>query len=226
MSGHSYTAFVPIRAGSKGLIDKNIKHFAGIPLYEHAVQQGLRSCGFCVISTDIETVLATPVTDNRCVHRRPVVQASDTSTMDDVLKDGIESLSLTGQSIVLLQATSPLRHDASISEAIALHETGAFDLVMSVTLGNASILKMGMVEDRRFVPVSQPKYCFSNRQNLPNVYRPNGAIYVFSADWFLANGGLATDHIGAIVMAADESYDIDTIDDFINAEAIFQRPKK
>lgn len=223
MSGHSYTAFVPIRAGSKGLVDKNIKHFAGIPLYEHAVRQGLRCCGSCVISTDIETVLATPVTDGRCVYRRPVGLASDASSMDDVLKDGIESLSLSGQSIVLLQATSPLRNDTNISEAITLYETGAFDLIMSVTQEDQSILKMGMIEDDRFVPVSEPKYCFSNRQNLPNVYRPTGAIYVFSADWFLANGGLATDHIGSIIMSADESYDIDTADDFTSAEAMYQR---
>lgn len=221
MSGHDYTAFVPIRAGSKGLVNKNIKLFAGIPLYEHAVLQGLRCCGSCVISTDIETVLDTPVTDNRRAHRRPVAFASDTSSMNAVLKDGIESLALSGRSIVLLQATSPLRHDASIVRAIALHQSGNFDLIMSVTPGDRSILKMGIVEDERFIPVSKSKYCFSNRQSLPNVYRPNGAVYVFSADWFLANGGLATDNIGTIMMSSDESHDIDTAEDFTDAENIF-----
>jgi CMP-N,N'-diacetyllegionaminic acid synthase len=76
----------------------------------------------------------------------------------------------------------------------------------------------------RFVPVSRPEYCFTNRQSLPEVYRPNGAVYVFSADWFLINGGLATHSIGALVMPPEQSQDIDTEADFRLAEALFSAP--
>jgi CMP-N,N'-diacetyllegionaminic acid synthase len=221
MPANDYVAFVPIRGGSKGLENKNIKHFAGLPLYEHAVRQGLRVCSRCVVSTDIESVLNADITDARLIHRRPANLATDNAPMDVVLRDGIESLALAGRSIVLLQATSPLRNDDIIEGAIACHRTGAHDLVLSATLDDRSILKSGMIEDGKFLPVSKPEYCFSNRQSLPDIYRPNGAVFVFSADWFLANGGLATDKIGAVTMPAAQSYDIDTQDDFTRAEALF-----
>ncbi|MFN3161833.1 MAG: acylneuraminate cytidylyltransferase family protein [Rubinisphaera brasiliensis] len=216
-----YVAFVPIRAGSKGLANKNIKPFAGLPLYEHAVRQGMRCCGACIVSTDIDSVLSAPNSDGRILHRRPAELSGDTTPMDDVLQEAIGSLGLAGKHIVLLQATSPLRSDANILEAIERHRSGEFDLVLSVAEGDRSILKSGLIEDGRFVPVRKPEYCFTNRQSLPGVYRPNGAVYVFSCDRFLENGGLATDNIGAVVMDASQSHDIDTEADFAHAESIF-----
>ncbi|WP_339741811.1 acylneuraminate cytidylyltransferase family protein [uncultured Rubinisphaera sp.] len=219
----NYVAIVPIRAGSRGLANKNIMAFAGRPLYEHAVRQGLRCCTGCIVSTDIESVLTTPVSDERLLHRRPPELASDTTPMDDVLKNAIISLDLTGKNIVLLQATSPLRRDENILEAMECHRNGEFDLVLSVAEGDRSILKSGLIEDGRFIPVRKPEYCFTNRQSLPCIYRPNGAVYVFSSDWFLANGGLATDKIGAVVMDVTQSHDIDTKEDFSHAEMIFKK---
>lgn len=217
-----YIAFVPIRAGSRGLSNKNIKAFAGLPLYEHAVCQGLRCCAGCIVSTDIESVLTTPANDGRFIHRRPADLATDTTPMDEVLKEMVTSLDLARKNIVLLQATSPLRSDANILEAVELHRSGEFDLVLSVAEGDRSILKSGLIEDGRFVPVRKPEYCFTNRQSLPGVYRPNGAVFVFSSDWFLANGGLATDKIGAVIMHTSQSHDIDTEEDFTQAEMIFK----
>jgi len=34
---------------------------------------------------------------------------------------------------------------------------------------------------QRFVPLVKPEYCFANRQSLPDVVRPNGALYIFDA---------------------------------------------
>lgn len=218
-----YVAFVPIRAGSKGLPNKNIKPFAGRPLYEHAVNQGLRCCTGCIVSTDIESVLATPGNDATLVHRRPPELCADTTPMDEVLKEAITSLDLAGRNIVLLQATSPLRSDSNIREAIESHRSGRFNLVLSVAEGDRSILKSGLIENGQFLPIRKPEYCFSNRQSLPSVYRPNGAVFVFSCDWFLANGGLATDKIGAVMMHTSQSLDIDTEEDFSRAEKVFER---
>lgn len=219
-----YIAFVPIRAGSKGLENKNTKLFAGLPLYEHAVRQGLRCCARCIVSTDIDSVLVAPAVDALVLHRRPAGFATDNTPMDAVLVEAIVSLDLADKNIVLLQATSPLRSDATIREAIERHRNGADDLVMSVAETDRTILKCGLIEDGRFVPVRKPDYCFANRQSLPDVYRPNGAVFIFSSDWFLANGGLATDRIGAVIMPASQSLDVDTVDDFARAEAIFTTP--
>lgn len=222
MDASHTVALVPIREGSKGLPGKNVRPFAGLPLYEHAVRQGLRCCGSCVISTDIASVLNTPAVDGRVLHRRPAPLGADNAQMDAVIADAITGLSLRGRTIVLLQATSPLRTDENVRAAIELHQHGGFDLVLSVALGDRVILKAGTLKGDRFVPVSRPEYCFTNRQSLPEVYRPNGAVYVFSADWFLSNGGLVTNRIGAVVMRLEQSRDIDTEADFHLAEVRFR----
>lgn len=214
-------AFIPLRAGSKGLANKNIRIFGDRPLYEHAIAQGLRCCGACVVSTDIDQVLNRPKQENVRLHSRPEEFARDTSSMDEVLADAIDAMGLHGTTIVLLQATSPLRPDATIIEATRRHAAEENDLVMSVTPANKSTLKWGFLNDGRFAPLSKPVYCFMNRQTLPEVYRPTGAVYVFSADWFMQRRSLTTDKIGAVVMPPEQSLDIDTAEDFDRAENFF-----
>lgn len=211
-------ALVPVRGGSKGLPGKNLRPLAGRPLYRHAVDQGLEAGAEVLISTDIPELLAADHGPGVTALRRPPELAGDDVPMDPVilhaLRDRGEAL------VVLLQATSPLRRAGDIRAALEVWRRGRFDLVMSVTPTPAGILKYGMAEGDRFVPVARAEYCFMNRQSLPAVYRPNGAVYVFDAEWFRANGGLATDRIGMVEMPAERSHDIDTAEDFARVEAI------
>ena len=214
-------ALVPVRDGSKGLPGKNIRPLAGIPLYARAVAQGLRVASHCVVSTDITQIFDAPVPEGCVLLRRPDALCGDDVPMDAVINDVIEQLQLEDATrIVLLQATSPLRTDADVSAVLAMHEGGAHDLVMSVTSTASGILKYGMLEGPNYIPVASPEYCFTNRQHLPRVFRPNGAIFAFSAGAFRRNKGLATQSIGAIEMPAERSFDIDTREDFEAVEAI------
>lgn len=211
---------IPVRAGSKGLPGKNIRPLAGKPLYRHAVDQGLAAgAELCLISTDIPEILATDQGPGVQVLPRPADLAGDRVAMDPVLLHALRAGFAGPARVVLLQATSPLRQVADIRAAVEVHKRGGFDLVMSVTPAPATILKYGMADGDRFIPVARPDYCFMNRQALPPVFRPNGAVYVFSADWLRANGGLATDSIGMVEMPAERSLDIDGPEDFARAEA-------
>lgn len=220
---NEYIAIVPARGGSKGLPLKNIRSLHGKPLFQYAVDQGLRTTSRVVVSTDMPEILQANQPEAVCLHQRPDAFAQDASTMDDVLRDVIEAQGLHGATLVLLQVTSPLRVDQDVENAINIYESGAFDLVQSVTPAERSVLKWGMRDGDRFVPVVKPEYCFSNRQSLPEVFKPNGAVYVFDADWFMENGGLATDRIGLSEMQTERSYDIDTLEDFQRVEQLMKK---
>ncbi|MFD1913521.1 cytidylyltransferase domain-containing protein [Halodurantibacterium flavum] len=211
-------AIVPVRGGSKGLPGKNTRLLAGKPLYRHALDQGLALGARCILTTDIPDLLATDHGPGVTALARPAELARDDTPMDPVLDHAMRSFDGTA-TVVLLQATSPLRAPDDIRAAITLHAGGAFDLVMTVTETSSTILKYGMMRDGAFQPVAGADYCFMNRQALPPVYRPNGAVYVFDADWFRRNGRLATDRIGAVEMPAARAQDIDTEEDFRRAEA-------
>jgi CMP-N,N'-diacetyllegionaminic acid synthase len=214
------TAIVPVRDGSKGLPGKNIRSFCGRPLYQHASMQGGAFANRCIVSTDIAEILGSPVSQGFEVLTRSSELASDSASMDAVLLDICERMDLNGP-ILLLQATSPLRTPEDIAQACELFLTSTYKLVMSVTSADSGFLKYGFLSNGGFSPVSKPEYCFSNRQNLPRLYRPNGAIYVFDAKWFRGNGSLATNAIGAFEMPLERSIDIDTLDDFKRAESVY-----
>ena len=111
--------------------------------------------------------------------------------------------------------------DTSIKKALDTFEENSFDLVMGVSSANSNILKSGFVSGNKFKPVGLAEHCFANRQSLPKIYKPNGSIFVCNSSWLSRNQSLATPKIGCIKMSENESYDIDTYEDFLTAEALF-----
>jgi CMP-N-acetylneuraminic acid synthetase len=221
----TWTALIPLRAGSKGLPGKNIRHLAGKPLYQYAIDAAhLAGAQCCYVTTDIAEVLSTKFTAPVALIQRPSHLQGDEVPMAHVLIHAIEQSTITG-TVVLLQATSPMRTAQHIQSALTEFATGAHHLVMSVTSADSSVLKWGFLSDGTFKPLADPAFCFSNRQQLPQVYRPNGAIYVFDAQWFVRNQGFITDKIGAFKMSASDSLDIDTLEDFERCERALLIPK-
>lgn len=205
-------AIVPARAGSQGLAGKNEAVLDGLPLWRRAAEQGRRLADRVVVTTDIAHVLDAGVAGIEIVARPPKLATHD-APMDGVLLHACRASGADRGTVVLLQPTSPLRADADIAAAVRLHGEGIYDLVMTVTRTGSHPLKYGFLDGSRFEPVARPDYCFANRQALPPLYRPNGAVYVFEAAWFRLNGGLATSSIGAVEMPAARSADVDTSSD-------------
>ncbi|UES45788.1 acylneuraminate cytidylyltransferase family protein [Roseibium aggregatum] len=222
MTIKSWTAIIPARGGSKGLPQKNTRLLAGKPLYLHSVNQALDAgAKRVVITTNIDDILTTQHERNVTAIRRPERLCNDEVAMSPVVIHAIENQEIEGV-FVLLQPTSPLRSVSDIEAAVHLHSKGKFDLVMSVTQQDSSILKGGFLNENRFKPLVDSGYTFQNRQNLPYVVRPNGAVYVADAHWFLENKGFQSDSIGAIEMSPESSIDIDLLEDFMACEALYQ----
>lgn len=213
-------ALIPLRAGSKGLPGKNTRSLVGRPLYAHTLEHA-RLVGIeeVVVTTDIGFLLGADLGSGIRVAERPAALAQDTTPIEEVLRH-VLAVDIKGPAtIVLLQATSPLRAPNDIGRAIDLHAAGEFDLVLSATRAQSGVLKWGSADGARFVPIAEPAFCFANRASLPPLFRPDGAIYVFDADWFRGHGQLATDRIGMIETSNECALDIDTLADFDAAEA-------
>jgi CMP-N,N'-diacetyllegionaminic acid synthase len=215
-----YLAVVPFRAGSKGLEGKNFKSFCGRSLWSRAAAQGLRTCGNLICTTDAEISQEWEDFAGQILDHRPDHLSEDTSKMSDVIFHLIDRYNLTSQIIVLLQPTNPLRSDKDIYRALELYSRSQCKMVMSVSKKDNRILKHGFIKNGRFETINRAEYCFENRQNLPDVFGPNGAIYIFRADDFLAAKGFPHDSVYAYEMDLVSSIDIDKIEDFENAERV------
>jgi len=88
------------------------------------------------------------------------------------------------------------------------------------------MLKSGFVQGNRFIPVAEPEFTFMNRQDLPKLFRPNGAVYVFNGGWFEKNNGFNSNNVGVVEMPNENSLDIDNQDDFDRVAQIYKKHSK
>ena len=210
---NNFISLVPIRAGSKGLKNKNILKIQGIPLYLRTVNQALRITEKCIINTDIDSVLRKKnFNKNVVLFERDKKFAEDDIHMNLVLKDLFLKINLLNKVIILLQATSPLRKDEDIKNAINIFNKGEYSMVMSVRRVESNFLKYGYENNKSFKPIAK-KYLYKNRQSLPKVFAPNGAIYIFSVNEFLKKNKLPVKNIGFYEMPYERSIDIDKKED-------------
>ena len=222
---NNFISLVPIRAGSKGLKNKNIAKIQGIPLYLRTVNQALRITEKCIINTDINSILKKKDFDENIVlFQRDKKFARDNTNMNSVLKDLFIKMNLINKVIVLLQATSPLRKDEDIKNAIKIFNNGKYSMVISVKRVKSNILKYGYENNESFTPISK-KYLYKNRQSLPKVFAPNGAIYIFSVNEFLKKNKLPENNIGFYEMPYERSIDIDKKEDLNKIRRIISSDK-
>jgi CMP-N-acetylneuraminic acid synthetase len=219
---------IPVRAGSKGLPDKNIRDFRGKPLVVHSIDQALASGIFAeiVVSSDSEAYLdVARQAGATCCLPRPAELASDTAGSMEVIQHALAACERAKQrrydTITLLQATSPLREARHVQEAVARLEDHGQDSVLSVTPAKNSpyfnLLEFDP-DSGSFVLSKSAGEGVRRRQDAPEVYQLNGSIYVWSREALLLQNKAICARTDVYVMPALNSVDIDTEDDWAFAE--------
>lgn len=226
-------AFIPARAGSKGIKNKNIVDFAGKPLIHWTIQAslGCRYVDRTVVSTDGQQIADVAKACGADVpFLRPAEFATDLAPSDDAIRHCVHWLKehekATYDHILLLQPTSPLRSAKHITEAIEYYfknRRSKNDTLISVILAQrkAALLmqrnKKGYI-DQCFPIPKQGRL----RQFAPDYYLPNGMVYFGPTDVVLKQG-YYSGQIIPFVMEEDISVDIDTPQDLAKALEVYQR---
>lgn len=226
-----WISIVPARAGSKGVENKNIRSVSGKPLYRYAVDFALEAGTKTIyISTNILEILNLPYEKKIIISQRNSALCQDDTKMSSVILDflthGDGKEIADEQIIVLLQATSPLRRKSDLIKALELFSTSQnSDLMMAVTEAENNALKYGYVIDGNFKHISEPNLCFENRQNLPKLFKPTGAFYIFRAGWYRSNKSFTTRATSAYEVPNELSLDIDSLEDFKHFQSIIETRK-
>jgi len=212
-------AIIPARGGSKGLPRKNIIDLAGKPLIAWTIEASLKSKYITktVVSSEDSEILEISKQYRSNIIKRPDELALDTTASEPVIKHVIEKLKQKNQEfdyLVLLQPTSPLRNVKNIDNAFDILFQSDATALISVSEIDNKILKAFKENRDGFIEgVSNNKYPFMRRQDLPKTYLSNGAIYIIKVDEFIKNGSLFTNKTISYIMDEIESLDIDTIED-------------
>jgi CMP-N,N'-diacetyllegionaminic acid synthase len=217
IDGLRVLALITARGGSKGLPGKNIRPAGGKPLLAWTVEaaRGSRYCDRVVISTDDETIAAAARAHGCEVpFMRPSQLATDTASSMDVVMHALQALP-GFDLLLLLQPTSPLRTSADIDAACELLLAQQAPACVSITPARESPYWMYSVgPDHALKPVVELPAGITRRQDLPLAYSLNGGVYLARTPWLQESRSFVTPQTVALVMPANRSLDIDTLEDF------------
>ncbi len=222
-------ALIPARGGSKGIPHKNRALCAGRPLIAWTLQAALAShrLSSVVCSTDDPQIAQLATQAGVSVLQRPAELAGDTSPVLDTILHTLSVLEQHGQTydyVMLLQPTSPLRNAQDIDQAFAQILADHTDTLATVTALplRPGLLMLGKEKNGSLytTPLAQ-NLADLPRQQAPQLYQVNGAIYVYKRSYLKPNCVLNAPQ-SALVLPSGHELDIDTPQDLARAEALLK----
>ncbi len=232
-NNYKVIALIPARGGSKGVKRKNIKLLAGKPLIGFTIEQALASkyIDKVIVSTDDKEIAhISGQLGAKVPFIRPHELADDNAKGIDVALHGIDFIEKNiikeNFIFVYLQPTSPLRKTEDIDNAIEeLESLPDAKAVYSVCEAEHSPILMNTLPDNRCMKnFLNEKFQNKNRQELPEYYRLNGALYVIYKNTLKKHKNFFfTDETYAYIMPIERSIDIDSHIDFKFAEFLLNK---
>jgi len=222
-------AVIPARGGSKGLPGKNIMDVAGKPLIAWSIDAalGAKTVSKTIVSSDDEKILSVARQYKAETLKRPDELATDRAGSEGLILHALEEERKNGKVydyVMLLQPTSPLRDAADIDAAVTqLKKSKAKALISVYTPEHTPYKAFKLNSAGRIEGLVDNKTPFMRRQDLPQTFMPNGAIYLIETEQFLKTGSLFCEE-GTIAyeMSREMSLDVDTMEDVLKVETTMQ----
>lgn len=226
MTDGQVLGLITARGGSKGIPCKNIRPIGGKPMIGWTIEAALnaRHIDRVIVSSDDEQILSvareygaeTPFI-------RPANLAEDTTSSIDVVLHALDELP-GYEWLVLLQPTSPFRTAADIDAAIEHCNALSAPACVSVCpTKDSPWWSFTLSDEQRLSPLLDTSNMPMRRQDLPDIYKLNGAVYVARTDWFRQQRSFLTKETVAFAMPAEHSVDIDTPLDLAIAECLMNQ---
>ena len=215
-----FLCVITARAGSKGVPGKNIKPLKGKPLIYYTIDAArtvAEDVDICVSTDGDEIIQVVEDYGLKVPFKRPEELASDSAGSYEVLLHAIEHYSSQGKeydALVLLQPTSPFRNGEHVKEAIELY-TGEEEMLVSAYKTKSNPYFVLYESDAEgWINKSKSMEGVTRRQDMPDVYQLNGAIYVINIEALKKTTMNKFTKVKPFEMSEIESADIDTMLDW------------
>lgn len=227
--GQFVIGIIPARGGSKGLPGKNLKLLGGLPLVAHTIRAAkeARTLDRIILSTDSPEIAEVGRQYGVEVpFLRPRELATDDAPIVLVLthainwaeKDSGEKVDV----VVSLQPTSPLRQGHHIEEGIQILLNTEAESVVGLCEAQHNPYWMWVIQNGEVHRLLDEGSQFVRRQDLPVVYRVNGAFYANRRHVLMEQGRALGKTIRGLIMTEEESVDINSSLDFMLAESVLK----
>ncbi|MCZ4318527.1 acylneuraminate cytidylyltransferase family protein [Aequorivita viscosa] len=220
---------IPARGGSKGIPNKNRKMLLEKPLMQYTIESALASklLSRVIFSSEDEQLIAlAQKLGVEVPFKRPEKYSRDNSPSIDFVKHALKTLSLDNEyydAVCLLQVTNPFRESQFIDQAISKFEKAGTDSLISVIevpheYNPHWVFKTN--DKGHLISAVGDKEIIKRRQDLPPAFIRDGAIYITKTEVVLKQNTLFGDGISYIQSNHKTYVNIDTMEDWENAEKI------
>lgn len=233
VKGRKVLIVVPARGGSRRLPNKNLLPLHGKPLLAHALGAALasRHRDRVIVSTDSPKIARTARKYGADVpFLRPAALATDLAPLVPTLQHAARYCIGAGfhpDIVVKVSPTSPLVLPEDIDEAIeTLLRTRTTSCFSACAISERPEWMYGIRRGRPFLFLGKEEALRTRSQDLPELYRTNGAVGVVTTDVLMKQNRLYGDRPSMFIMPRERSIDIDERIDFTFAEALLGRGSK
>lgn len=223
---------IPARSGSKGIINKNILNFRGLPMLAWSIKQAQKS----IYNKNMRIILSTDSEEYREIglkygvevpFLRPENISGDLSTDFECIKHCVNYLEkeegYKPDFIIQLRPTYPTREVKILDDCIEkfIENRKEFDSLRTVISFEKSPYKMYNIIDNKLIPlfneINIQDYKIKEpynecRQKLPQTYLHNGYIDIFNYN-IIEENTISGEKILPYLMNKNEIHDIDTLKD-------------
>ena len=224
---NNVAAFIPARAGSERVANKNIRLLDNKPLIQFTIDQVKKSkiINNVYISSNIKDLESSINGDHVKVYKRPENISKSTSKDIDWVLHLLKKLKQNiPEIIVLLRPTSPFRTSKFIDESIEKFSRTNFDSARAVKLVTEHPNKMWRLDKSNLVPyVRSKKYLGENAhslqyKSLEKVYVQTSSLEIIKVKSLLKTKTLSGNKVIPIFPDRLNGFTIDYEHDFMMAE--------
>lgn len=217
-----WVAFMPLRANSKSIVDKNVRAIAGKPLFAWSLEQAILSGCFDDIyvatdATKIRHKVYEQFPGRVTVLPRSPATCTDTASTESAM---LEFQQQVGFDVVcLIQATSPLTQAADFQAAKDKFIAQELDsLLTAVSCKRFFWARNGT--PMNYQPTKRPR-----RQDFDGCLMENGAFYFTRSQVLKEYGSRLGGKIGIHEMAVETAVEIDDPNDWLIVEQLLLKHK-
>ncbi len=223
----SKVAIITARGGSKRVPGKNIKPFCGKPIIAYSIEAAIESKLFdeVMVSTDDNTIAEIACQYGAGVpFMRSMANSDDYATTAHVLIEVISQYKSAGRDFkygCCLYPTAPFVNSKKLRDSFKVLCEENADAVFAVVEYNFPLQRALRICNGRIV-YDQPEFADTRSQDLEPFYHDCGQFYWFRTESLMKEKSLMTAKTAYIEVPRYEAQDIDTLDDWVIAEALYK----
>jgi pseudaminic acid cytidylyltransferase len=221
-------AIIPARGGSKRIPRKNIKSFCGKPIIAYSIQAAQTSGLFdrIIVTTDDEEIANVARSYGAEIpFMRPYELSDDHTATIPVIAHAIRALQEQGDSIdaaCCIYATAPFVRSEDIQNAYKALITHHKEYAFPVTTFPFPIFRGVKRDEEGNIEMFWPEHFATRSQDLPEAYHDVGQFYWGKPEAWLNGTPIFSEAATTVVLPRHLVQDIDTPEDWLQAELMFK----